>query len=54
MGLPDRPRMTVFRSNKDIYVQLIDDHREIHLLLQHLLQLKISAAQKVTKIEKAN
>ena len=24
-GTPDRPRMTVFRSNKEIYVQLIDD-----------------------------
>ena len=24
-GTADRPRMTVFRSNKDIYVQLVDD-----------------------------
>jgi len=24
-GTPDRPRMTVFRSCKEIYVQLIDD-----------------------------
>lgn len=24
-GTADRPRMSVFRSNKDIYVQLIDD-----------------------------
>jgi large subunit ribosomal protein L18 len=24
-GTPDRPRMTVFRSSKGIYVQLIDD-----------------------------
>ncbi|NPA35092.1 MAG: 50S ribosomal protein L18 [Chlorobi bacterium] len=24
-GTPDRPRMTVFRSNKHIYVQIIDD-----------------------------
>ena len=24
-GTAERPRMTVFRSNKDIYVQLIDD-----------------------------
>ena len=24
-GTPERPRMTVFRSNKQIYVQLIDD-----------------------------
>jgi large subunit ribosomal protein L18 len=24
-GTPERPRMTVFRSNKQIYVQIIDD-----------------------------
>lgn len=24
-GTPDRPRMSVFRSNREIYVQLIDD-----------------------------
>lgn len=24
-GTPTRPRMTVFRSNKEIYVQLVDD-----------------------------
>lgn len=26
-GTPERPRMNVFRSSKEIYVQLIDDHR---------------------------
>ena len=25
MGTPERPRMSVFRSNKGIYVQIIDD-----------------------------
>ena len=24
-GTPERPRMTVYRSNKQIYVQLVDD-----------------------------
>jgi len=24
-GVPDRPRMSVFRSNKHIYVQIVDD-----------------------------
>lgn len=26
-GTPERPRMNVFRSSKEIYVQVIDDHR---------------------------
>jgi len=26
IGTPERPRMTVFRSNKRIYVQVIDDN----------------------------
>lgn len=25
LGMPDRPRMTVFRSSKHIYVQVVDD-----------------------------
>jgi large subunit ribosomal protein L18 len=25
LGLPSRPRMTVFRSNRHIYVQVVDD-----------------------------
>ncbi len=31
-GTPDRPRMTVFRSSKSIYVQLIDDLAKVTLL----------------------
>ena len=27
-GTPERPRMTVFRSNKAIYVQIINDKEE--------------------------
>jgi len=26
MGTPERPRLTVFRSDKHIYAQIIDDH----------------------------
>jgi len=26
-GTPERPRLTVYRSNKDIYVQVIDDEQ---------------------------
>ncbi|MCC7503265.1 MAG: 50S ribosomal protein L18 [Flavobacteriales bacterium] len=31
-GTPDRPRLTVYRSNKDIYVQVIDDQQGRTLL----------------------
>lgn len=41
-GTPDRPRMTVFRSTKSIYVQLIDD------LTQKTL-LSASSAEKTMK-----
>lgn len=51
-GTPERPRMSVFRSNRDIYVQLIDD------LAGHTLASASSAIaeirdQKITKSEKA-
>ena len=31
-GTAERPRMTVFRSNKSIYVQLIDDSKGVTLV----------------------
>ncbi len=31
-GTAERPRMTVFRSNKQIYVQLVDDTKGVTLL----------------------
>ena len=31
-GTPERPRMNVFRSINDIYVQIIDDHSGITLV----------------------
>ena len=30
-GTPDRPRMAVYRSNKNLYVQFIDDSRQVTL-----------------------
>jgi large subunit ribosomal protein L18 len=51
-GSGERPRMTVFRSNKDIYVQLIDDHTGTTLAAASS-RAKGIADQKVTKIEKA-
>jgi large subunit ribosomal protein L18 len=46
-GTADRPRMTVFRSNKNIYVQLIDD------LAGHTLLSASSSDEKASKIEQA-
>jgi large subunit ribosomal protein L18 len=31
-GLPERPRLSVFRSNKHVFVQLIDDSKNITLV----------------------
>lgn len=48
-GSAERPRMTVFRSNKGIYVQLIDDLAG-HTLLSAASE---SSDQKVNKMEQA-
>jgi len=48
-GTADRPRMTVFRSNKGIYVQLIDDQAG-----HTLLSAASNPEEKVTKIEQAS
>ena len=46
-GTAERPRMTVFRSNKRIYVQLVDD------LAGHTLLSASSSDEKASKIEQA-
>lgn len=51
-GTPERPRMSVYRSNRDIYVQIIDD------LAGHTLASASSTVaeirdQKITKREKS-
>jgi large subunit ribosomal protein L18 len=51
-GSVERPRMTVFRSNKDIYVQLVDDNKGV-TLASASSRIKEISDQKVTKIEKA-
>jgi large subunit ribosomal protein L18 len=51
-GTPDRPRMTVFRSNKEIYVQLVDDVGN-KTIVAGSSQATDIASQKITKIEKA-
>lgn len=49
-GTPDRPRMTVFRSNKAIYVQLIDDQAGKTLVTASSME-KILDDKKGTKSE---
>jgi large subunit ribosomal protein L18 len=51
-GSGERPRMSVFRSNKDIYVQLIDDQSGTTIAAASS-RAKGIADQKVTKSEKA-
>jgi len=51
-GTAQKPRLSVFRSNKDIYVQLIDD-RNGQTLAAVSSRDKDIAAQKGTKIEKS-
>jgi large subunit ribosomal protein L18 len=51
-GVADKPRLSVFRSNTDIYVQLIDDVNGVTLAAASSKEKDI-AAQKVTKTEKS-
>lgn len=51
-GTSERPRMTVFRSNKEIYVQLIDDQAGKTLIAASTMANDI-ASQKITKTEQA-
>ena len=51
-GNADRPRLAVFRSNKEIYAQLIDDSEGKTIAAASSLEKEI-ADQKVTKIEQA-
>ena len=51
-GSGERPRMTVFRSNRQIYVQLVDDMTGETLASASSKEKEI-AVQKVSKIEQA-
>ena len=52
-GTASKPRLSVFRSNAEIYCQLIDDENGVTLAASSSAEKDI-AAQKVVKIEKAN
>lgn len=49
-GSATKPRLSVFRSNKDIYAQLIDDENG-QTLASSSSREKDIAAQKVTKVD---
>jgi large subunit ribosomal protein L18 len=51
-GTAQKPRLSVFRSNKDIYVQLIDDDNSVTLASASSRDKDI-AAQSGTKTEKS-
>lgn len=51
-GSGERPRMTVYRSNKQIYVQLVDDVSGETLVSASSKEKEI-ASQKVNKIDQA-
>jgi large subunit ribosomal protein L18 len=51
-GTSERPRMSIFRSNNEIYVQLIDDLSG-KTLISASTQAEEIASQKIVKIEKA-
>jgi large subunit ribosomal protein L18 len=51
-GTPQAPRLSVYRSNSEIYAQLVDDKGGKTLLAVGSVDKSISSA-KVTKIEKA-
>lgn len=50
-GIKERPRISVFRSNKYIYVQVIDD--ESSKTLASVSSLKLKSTKKITKTEAA-
>jgi large subunit ribosomal protein L18 len=52
IGTPDRPRMSVYRSNKQIYVQLIDDSAGKSIVAASSRESDM-ADVKMTKIEQA-
>jgi ribosomal protein L18, bacterial type len=50
-GTADRPRMTVFRSNKQIYVQIIDDLQGVTLVSASSMDKEV--AEKTTGLQKS-
>ncbi len=52
MGMPDQPRLTVFRSNKGIYAQVIDDIDGKTIVSASSREVKDSGINKTQAAEK--
>ncbi len=52
-GTQDKPRMSVYRSNKNIFVQLVDDVSQKTLVAASSLEKDIAEKKDITKIEQA-
>jgi len=52
-GIAERPRMSVYRSNKEIYVQLVDDVQGKTLIAASSKEKDIAEKKGITKIDQA-
>jgi len=52
-GTKEKPRMSIFRSNKNIFVQVIDDVNSVTLTAASSLDKDISEKSGITKKEQA-
>jgi large subunit ribosomal protein L18 len=52
-GVAERPRMSVYRSNKEIYVQLVDDIQGKTLIAASSREKDIAEKKDITKTEQA-
>lgn len=52
-GTTEAPRLSVFRSNKQISVQLIDDRKGVTLVSASSLEKEVASSKGLTKIQQA-
>jgi large subunit ribosomal protein L18 len=52
-GTADKPRLAVFRSNKQIYAQLIDDLKGVTILAASSREKEVAATAGMKKIDQA-
>ena len=52
-GTAEKPRLAVFRSNKQIYVQVVDDQNGVTLLAASSREKEVAAQTGIKKVEQA-